>query len=100
MTVTTKANPTRRGALRTLAAGAAGASLPMWARYTHAQSAAPIRIGFQQHRTGIGAAYGRWYGRATEAAVRGLSTRGAASMDAPSRSSPRMTAPTPSAAPR
>jgi branched-chain amino acid transport system substrate-binding protein len=69
MTVTTKTTTTRRGALRTLAAGAAGAGLPMWARYTHAQSAAPIRIGFQQHRTGIGAAYGRWYGRATEAAV-------------------------------
>jgi len=70
MTVKTPLTPTRRGALRTLAAGAAAASLPLWARYTHAQSAAPIRIGFQQHRTGIGAAYGRWYGRATEAAVR------------------------------
>jgi branched-chain amino acid transport system substrate-binding protein len=70
MTVKTPLTPTRRGALRTLAAGAAAASLPMWARYSHAQSAAPIRIGFQQHRTGIGAAYGRWYGRATEAAVR------------------------------
>ena len=70
MTVKTKATTTRRGAIRTLAGGAAAAaSLPLWARYTHAQSAAPIRIGFQQHRTGIGAAYGRWYGRATEAAV-------------------------------
>ena len=37
-------------------------------RYTHAQTAAPIKIGFQQHVTGIGAAYGRWYGRTTEAA--------------------------------
>jgi len=69
MTVKTKGITTRRGAIRTLASGAAAASLPLWARYTHAQSAAPIRIGFQQHRTGIGAAYGRWYGRATEAAV-------------------------------
>jgi branched-chain amino acid transport system substrate-binding protein len=70
MTVKTKATTTRRGAMRTLAGGAAAAaSLPLWARYTHAQSAAPIRIGFQQHRTGIGAAYGRWYGRATDAAV-------------------------------
>jgi branched-chain amino acid transport system substrate-binding protein len=69
MTVKTKATTTRRGAMRALTGGIAAASLPMWARYTHAQSAAPIRIGFQQHRTGIGAAYGRWYGRATEAAV-------------------------------
>jgi branched-chain amino acid transport system substrate-binding protein len=71
--MTLKTDPTalsRRGALGTLAAGAAAASLPLWARYAHAQSAAPIRLGFQQHRTGIGAAYGRWYGRATEAAAR------------------------------
>src|SRR6056297_1261228 len=68
MTTPTK-TATRRGALKTLAGGAAAATLPLWARYTHAQSAEPIRIGFQQHRTGIGAAYGRWYGRATEAAV-------------------------------
>jgi len=61
---------TRRGALKTLAAGGAAASLPLWARYTHAQTAAPIKIGFQQHSTGIGAAYGRWYGRTTEAAVK------------------------------
>jgi branched-chain amino acid transport system substrate-binding protein len=70
MTIKTQATPTRRDALRTLTAGAAAASLPLWARYAHAQSAAPIRLGFQQHRTGIGAAYGRWYGRATEAAAR------------------------------
>src|SRR6056297_3467264 len=68
MTTPTK-TATRRGALKTLAGGAAAATLPLWARYTHAQTAEPIRIGFQQHRTGIGAAYGRWYGRATEAAV-------------------------------
>lgn len=61
----------RRGALKTLAGAAAGAaSLPLWARYTHAQSAAPIRIGFQVHRTGIGAAYGRWYDRTTQAAAK------------------------------
>jgi branched-chain amino acid transport system substrate-binding protein len=30
----------------------------------------PLPACFQQHRTGIGAAYGRWYGRATEAAAR------------------------------
>ena len=52
MTTPTK-TATRRGALKTLAGGAAAATLPLWARYTHAQSAEPIRIGFQQHRTGI-----------------------------------------------
>ncbi|PKQ13837.1 MAG: branched-chain amino acid ABC transporter substrate-binding protein [Alphaproteobacteria bacterium HGW-Alphaproteobacteria-1] len=70
--MTLKTDPTalsRRGALGTLAAGAAAASLPMWARYADAQSAAPIRLGFQVHRTGIGAAYGRWYGRTVEAAT-------------------------------
>ena len=68
--------PTRRGALRTLAAGAAGAALPLWARYTHAQTSEPIRIGFQVHRTGIGAAYGRWYDRTTQAAVARLNAEG------------------------
>ncbi len=65
-----KQSLTRRGALKTLAVGAGAASLPLWARYTHAQTAEPIRIGFQIHRTGIGAAYGRWYGRTTDAAVK------------------------------
>jgi len=68
MAISTKT--TRRGALRTLAAGGAVASLPLWARYTNAQTAAPIRIGFQVHRTGIGAAYGRWYDRTTTAAAK------------------------------
>lgn len=60
----------RRGALKTLALGAGAASLPMWARYAQASTSEPIKIGFQVHRTGIGAAYGRWYGRTTEAAVK------------------------------
>ena len=68
---------TRRGALKTLGAGVAGAAtLPLWARYTHAQSAEPIRIGFQVHRTGIGAAYGRWYDRTTQAAVKRINDAG------------------------
>ena len=62
-------NTTRRGALKTLAAGTAAASLPLWARYTHAQTSEPIKVGFQVHRTGIGAAYGRWYDRTTTAAA-------------------------------
>jgi len=58
-------NTTRRTLLKT--AGAA-AALPLTARFTSAQ-AAPIKIGFQVHRTGIGAAYGRWYDRTTTAAA-------------------------------
>ncbi|MEM7441048.1 MAG: ABC transporter substrate-binding protein [Pseudomonadota bacterium] len=65
--------PTRRGVLT---AGAAAASLPLWARYTHAQSSEPIKIGFQAHKTGIGAAYGRWYERTTMAAVKKINDEG------------------------
>lgn len=64
---------TRRGALAGLGAAA---SLPLWARYAGAQSAEPIRIGFQVHRTGIGAAYGRWYDRTTQAAVQMINEAG------------------------
>lgn len=71
---------TRRGALKTLAAGTVGAaaatSLPLWARYAQAQSSEPIRVGFQVHRTGIGAAYGRWYDRTTTAAVKEINAAG------------------------
>ena len=73
----TRSNTTRRGALKTLGAGAAAATtLPLWARYTHAQSAQPIKVGFQVHRTGIGAAYGRWYDRTTMAAVKKINDEG------------------------
>jgi branched-chain amino acid transport system substrate-binding protein len=44
--------------------------MPGAMRYVQAQSSAPIKIGFQCHRTGIGAAYGRWYERTTNAAVK------------------------------
>ena len=68
---------TRRGALKTLGATAAGAAaLPLWARYAGAQSAAPIRIGFQKHATGIGATYGRWYERVSVAAVKRINDAG------------------------
>lgn len=67
---------TRRGALTTLAGAAGAASLPLWARYAQAQTSEPIRIGFQQHSTGIGAAYGRWYGRTTQAAVKLINENG------------------------
>ncbi len=66
----------RRRALKTLAAGAGAAALPLWARFAQAQSSEPIRIGFQKHATGIGAAYGRWYDRTTRAAVRLINETG------------------------
>jgi len=50
--------------------------IPGLMRYSQAQSSEPIRIGFQVHRTGIGAAYGRWYDRTTEAAVARINAAG------------------------
>jgi len=71
---------TRRRAIKTLAAGAsaiaAGGALPGLMGHSQAQSAEPIRIGFQVHRTGIGAAYGRWYDRTTEAVVARINAEG------------------------
>jgi branched-chain amino acid transport system substrate-binding protein len=49
---------------------------PGFVRYAQAQSSEPIRIGFQAHRTGIGAAYGRWYERVTMAAANLINERG------------------------
>ncbi len=72
----TETGTTRRNVLRTLAAGGAVAALPLWARYAQAQSAQPIRIGFQAHKTGIGAAYGRWYDRTTTAAAKVINDAG------------------------
>ncbi len=65
---------TRRSVIKGLgaAAGAVSAAglMPGAMRYVQAQSSTPIKIGFQCHRTGIGAAYGRWYERTTSAAVK------------------------------
>ncbi|HEV8674608.1 MAG TPA: ABC transporter substrate-binding protein [Methylomirabilota bacterium] len=62
----------RRSALKT-AGALVGASLVgtlAGARLATAQAGkAPLRLGFQVHRTGIGAVYGRWYERTTNAAV-------------------------------
>src|SRR5690606_36919359 len=70
----------RRQVLKQLAIGAgavAGAtSLPGFVRYAQTQSSEPIRIGFQVHRTGIGAPYGRWYDRTTMAAVKRINDAG------------------------
>lgn len=71
---------TRRGVLKKMAAGAgivAGATaFPGFVRYAQTQSSEPIRIGFQVHRTGIGASYGRWYDRTTQAAVKRINDAG------------------------
>jgi branched-chain amino acid transport system substrate-binding protein len=75
-----KAGVTRRSAMSGVAAtaGVIGASqlLPSLARTAHAATAAPIKIGFQVHRTGIGAAYGRWYERTTTAAAKLINDNG------------------------
>jgi len=68
---------TRRDALKGIGAGAAALALgPDFVRYAQAQSSAPIKIGFQAHRTGIGAAYGRWYERVTAAAAKAINDAG------------------------
>ena len=68
--------PTRRNILTGLAATGAATALSGFTPYVQAQSAAPIRIGFQVHRTGIGAAYGRWYDRTTTAAAKVINDAG------------------------
>ncbi len=50
--------------------------LPGYVPYIQAQSSEPIRVGFQVHRTGIGAAYGRWYDRTTNAAAEAINAAG------------------------
>ena len=71
---------TRRDTLKTLGAAAglaAGSQLmPLSGRYAQAQSSVPIKIGFQAHRTGIGASYGRWYERTTMAAAQLINDAG------------------------
>ncbi|UVK47876.1 ABC transporter substrate-binding protein [Mesorhizobium sp. AR07] len=71
-----KTGLTRRTALKGLAATAGLVTAPGFVRYSQAQSSAPIKIGFQSHRTGIGAAYGRWYEKTTAAAVKAINAAG------------------------
>jgi len=70
----------RRRTLKTLAAGAGGIAIantmPSLMGMTKAATEAPIKVGFQVHRTGIGAAYGRWYDRTTEAVVKRINEAG------------------------
>ncbi|TFL16935.1 ABC transporter substrate-binding protein [Jannaschia formosa] len=72
--MTTMPKIDRRSAL--LGLGASAGALAVGTRFTHAQSTAPIRIGFQKHATGIGAAYGRWYDATTQAAVARINEMG------------------------
>ncbi len=44
--------------------------------YAAAPSGTPLRIGFQVHRTGIGAGYGKWYERTGAAAVSTINAMG------------------------
>lgn len=68
--------PSRRTVLAGLGAAGTTAAMPGFVPYANAQSAAPIKIGFQVHRTGIGAAYGRWYDRTTKAAAAYINEQG------------------------
>ena len=73
-------NEGRRALLKGAAAvGAVAAGtqlLPGMVPYIQAQSSEPIKIGFQVHKTGIGAAYGRWYDRTTKAAAQLINDEG------------------------
>ncbi|MBZ9818309.1 ABC transporter substrate-binding protein [Mesorhizobium sp. CA4] len=71
-----KTTLSRRTALKGMAAGAGLALAPGFVRYSQAQSSAPIKIGFQSHRTGIGAAYGRWYEKTSAATVKAINDAG------------------------
>lgn len=66
--------PSRRSVLKGMGAGLVAASA--FPGYTWGQSAAPIKLGFQLHRTGIGAAYGRWYERTAQAALKVVNDAG------------------------
>jgi branched-chain amino acid transport system substrate-binding protein len=72
----TEMKPTRRSVLGGMAAVGAATTLPGFVPYVQAASSEPIRIGFQVHRTGIGAAYGRWYDRTTQAAAKVINDAG------------------------
>ena len=72
----TQSGLSRRTLIKGAAAGAGLMMGPGFVRYAQAQSSEPIKIGFQAHRTGIGAAYGRWYERTTNAAAKMINDAG------------------------
>ncbi len=65
-----------KGAAAVGAAAVGSQLIPGLGRYAHAASDAPIKVGFQVHRTGIGASYGRWYDRTTKAAAKVINDAG------------------------
>jgi branched-chain amino acid transport system substrate-binding protein len=65
----------RRRTLGTLGGLAGTALLPGAPAFAQAKGK-PIKIGFQVHRTGIGATYGRWFERTTTAAVKLMNEKG------------------------
>ena len=73
-------NTGRRRILTGLGAGAAILSVPAFhpgrIGHLHAATSEPIKIGFQAHRTGIGASYGRWYERTTISAAHLINSNG------------------------
>ncbi|WP_225026192.1 ABC transporter substrate-binding protein [Xinfangfangia pollutisoli] len=64
--------PSRRALLKGAGAGVLAGMLPA----TVGAQAAPIKVGFQLHRTGIGASYGRWYERTVTAALKKINAEG------------------------
>ena len=66
----------RRGVLKGLAAGGTLAATAGFPGFVQAQTSKPIVLGFEVHRTGIGAAYGRWYERTAQAALKVLNEAG------------------------
>ena len=69
--------PTRRSVLKGLALGTGAiAATGAFPRFVQAQSSEPIKLGFQLHRTGIGASYGRWYERTATAALQVINDGG------------------------
>lgn len=73
-------NNQRRTTLKGLGvlAGASVAShlAPGFSHVVHANTDAPIKIGMQLHRTGIGASYGRWYERVATATTKIINDEG------------------------
>lgn len=65
-----------KGAAAVGAVAAGTQMLPGMVPYIQAQTSEPIKIGFQVHKTGIGAAYGRWYDRTTKAAAQLINDEG------------------------
>lgn len=64
--------PSRRSLLKGAGAGVLAGMLPA----VVGAQAAPIKLGFQLHRTGIGASYGRWYERTATAALKAINEAG------------------------